>query len=172
MEEGYKTCIICDVKKELGFFYKHKQMSQGRDSKCKECVKRRSRERHQKLSKDEKWLESERKRHREKYERLDYKDKQKEWDKNKPWKKTQIYKNLSRDLKLERGFEAHHWNYNDEYLRDVFIMESSPHKKLHTFLTLDFDKKVFYVTETGEHLETKDQHKNFIESKNLEYTII
>lgn len=169
-KEGFKTCIVCNTEKELTEFYKHKQMSQGRDSKCKECVKARSKERHHRLTKeDPDFLIKERARHREKYSRLGYKDKQKEWDENKPWKKTQTYKNLSRDLGLEKSQEAHHWNYNDEYLRDVFVMEASPHKILHTYLTLDIDKRVFFVTETKELLDTKDKHKNFIKKLNLEY---
>ena len=168
-KEGFKTCILCNTEKELTEFYKHKRMSQGRDSKCKECVKERSRKRHHTLKENDEWLEQERSRHREKYLRLGYKDKQLEWDKDKPWKKTQTYKNLSRNLGLEKGFEAHHWNYNDDYLKDVFIMESSPHKILHTHLTMDIEKRIFFITETGKYLETKQEHEEFIKALNLEY---
>lgn len=161
---SHKTCISCNISKPFEEYYKHSSMSFGVDSKCKECVKARAKLRHHNLTEnDPDFVENERKRHREKYERLGYKNQQLDWDKDKPWKKTVIYKNLSRKLNLDKGFEAHHWNYNDEYLEDIFVLEARPHKKLHTYLSLDIEKRIFYLKD-GTYLDSKEKHKNFIDS--------
>lgn len=159
----------CGLEKPLYDFYKHPRTTLGVDSKCKECVKEKSKKRYEYLTNnDPTFVEKERVRHKEKYQRLGYKDSQKEWDKDKPWKKTSIYKNLSRNLKLENGLEAHHWNYNDDFLTDVFILEASPHKVLHTHLNLDLEKRIFYLND-GTYLDTREKHEIFIKSLNLEY---
>ena len=115
-----KICGKCKKEKPFNEFYKHAQMKGGFLSECKTCVKIRVNLRHHKLSEDPEWVESERVRHREKYHRLGYKEAQKEWDKKRPWSKSQKYKNLHRSMKCEKGFELHHWSYNDEHLEDVF----------------------------------------------------
>jgi len=163
-----KICIgECGLEKEISEFYKHSQMTHGVDSKCKECVKERAKIRHHLLMANPEFADQERERHKEKYHRLGYKEQQKEWDKDKPWKNTTIYKALSKKLGLIKGFEAHHWNYNDEFLEDVFVLKSSPHKILHTHLTLDLENRIF-TTKEGEVLDTKKKHEDFIKSLKIE----
>ena len=111
-----KNCIICNEIKDLNEFYIHKKMADGHLNKCKDCTKMHSKKRHYRITSTPEGLEKERARHREKYHRLGYKEKQLEWDKDKPWKKTSTYKNLSRKFKIPVGNELHHWNYNDDYL--------------------------------------------------------
>lgn len=164
-----KKCIICSVEKEINFFYRHSAMKDGYLNKCSECCKTQSKERQLRLSKNSEWIESERLRGREKYKRLNYKEKQKITEKMFPWKQNQRYKNTRRWYKSKYGFldkniELHHWSYLEENLRDVILLNRSTHKKLHALLTVNIDKKCYYVSETNELLDTKEKHLNFINS--------
>ena len=170
-----KVCFKCKKQKELNEYYKHKQMLDGHLNKCKECVKTSVKKRYQVLSENEDWMKKERERSKEKYHRLNYKEQQKKWDKNKPWKNNGKYKNLSRKLNIPKGLEIHHWNYKDDYIEDVFIMDKKNHRRLHVFLEIDIDKRIFKVKKTNKYLDTKKKHYEFAISNNIEildYSII
>ena len=168
-----KVCFRCNVEKPLKEFYKHKKMADGHLNKCKECTKSDSVKRHYEKSEDPEWVEAERERGREKYHRLNYKDRQKELDVSKEWKRSAIYKNLSRDLGLKnkKGVEIHHWNYNEEFLRDVVLMDIRHHRRLHSHLFLDFDKRVFKDT-NGNLLDTKEKHLAYINAVGYKYELV
>jgi hypothetical protein len=160
-----KVCFKCKVNKPLTDYYKHKGMSDGYLGKCKDCTKKDSKKRELELRKDINWCESEKTRQREKYKRLNYKEKQKIWDKNKPWKNNSKYKGLSKKFKTPKGYELHHWNYNNEYLEDVILMDVSSHRKLHKYLVLNIEKRIF------NNLDTKKKHLDFIDSLELKYQL-
>ena len=166
-----KVCFRCNVEKTLSDYYKHKQMADGHLNKCKDCTKKDSKKRESKIRSTPEGVEAERKRHREKYHRLCYKEKQKEWDKNKPWKQTQVYKNLSRKFKTPKGYELHHWNYNDGCLEDVLLMTISDHRRLHKLLELDIEKRIFKTKKDGKYLFSKLDHCFFIIQNGFKYEI-
>lgn len=161
-----KKFFKCGLEKPLTEFYKHKMTKDGHLNKCKACAKNDTKIQLEKINSTPEGLEKERARHRDKYKRLGYKEKQKIWDKNKPWKNTQVYKSLNREFNVKKGFEIHHWNYNDSFLKDIFIMNIKEHRQAHRFLILDIENKIFKTLD-GSFLITKKAHKQYLISKGI-----
>ena len=164
-----KVCFKCGIGKSLNNFYKHKQMGDGHLNKCIDCTKNDVRKREtEKLKSDPEWIEKERARHRGKYYRLGYKEKQLEWNKDKPWTKSNIYKGLSKKFKIDDGLELHHWCYSDEFLKNVFVMTRSEHKKAHKYLIFDLDVLVFKTLD-HDYLLTKDEHFKYLQNCGIKF---
>jgi hypothetical protein len=163
-----KKCFKCSLEKPTTEFYKHKAMADGLLGKCKDCTKSDTKKRTDVLQLDEDWIEKERARQREKYRRLDYKEKQKEWNKGKPWKESGTLKNLNRNLKVKKGFELHHWSYNEQHFKDVFHMDIKQHRQAHKHIELDLDLRM-YRDSNGVLLNTRESHRRYLESKGIEF---
>jgi hypothetical protein len=163
-----KNCLKCGKLLPLTEYYKHAKMADGHLNICKVCVKERVKNDHYRKSKDPSWVEKERERSREKYHRLGYKSMQKEQEAKYPWKKEQVYKNLNRFYKTPKGIEAHHWSYANENLKDVFFLTRKEHKRAHTLLVLNIEKRLFYGL-NNELLDTKEKHENYLKSKGINF---
>jgi len=60
-----------------------------------------------------------------------------------------------------KGNELHHWNYNNEFAKDVIELSKSDHEKIHRFIK--YDKKTFmYKDLNGALLDTKEKHLELI----------
>ena len=156
-----KTCFKCNKEKPLSDFYKHNKMSDGYVNKCKECAKGNAKNDYYRNMESEYFAEKERIRAREKYKRLNYSEKRKNYFNDKPWFNSVKYRNLNRKLKIPKGYELHHWSYNDDDLQDVFIMKMRSHKRAHAFLKFDIETKKFKTLD-GLVLETKKDHLKYL----------
>ncbi len=161
-----KVCKDCGVPKSLTEFHKHSKMSDGHVNKCKDCQHKKLHINYVKNSNDESWKENEKLRQQEKYNRLNYIDRQKEAEIKFPWKSTSTYKNLPRKLALPKGIEIHHWNYNDEFLEDIFKLDSYAHKFAHKFLKLNIELRIFTDLD-GNLLDTKEKHYEYLKENGV-----
>jgi hypothetical protein len=166
--ENFKKCFKCEKVKQIELFYKHPEMPDGRVNKCKECNKIDVRNNYLLKSQSIEFIEKERLRSKEKYHRLNYKERQKVWDLDKEWKRSNVYKGLRRKYKeVPKTHHLHHWNYNDSFLEDIIIIERFNHRRCHNFLILDLELKIYKTTE-GVLLETKEEHIKYLVSKGIQ----
>jgi hypothetical protein len=164
-----KECFKCEKVKPVTEYYRHKKMGDGYLGKCKSCTISDAKQTNNLKTSTPEGLEKERERHRDKYRRLNYKELQKEWNKGQSWKSTSTYKGLrKRKYKnLSREFELHHWNYDDDYLEDVFILNIKDHKNLHNSIFLDLERRIFYLKD-GTYLDTREKHEEYIKKIEIE----
>lgn len=163
-----KICFKCLKEKPLTEFYKHSQMSDGHVNKCKDCNKSDVKKDYYRKSNDISFIEKERERSREKYHRLNYKERSKILNKDSLWKNSNTYKGLHKKFKIPKGFELHHWNYNDDFLEDVTILKTKQHRQAHVYLELDKELLIF-KTKSGLLLDTKSKHIVFLANNGIEF---
>ena len=164
-----KVCFKCGNEKSLSEFYRHPQMSDGHLNKCKECTKNDAKMDYKVNSQNPEYVEKERERGREKYRRLGYGNKYKD---SHPETKL-VARNFKRTNIIPPLHELHHWNY--KFLYDVFILPRKAHKLIHKGLRYDSESKMFVKIETGELLDTREKHREYIlqvfENNKVEYNI-
>jgi hypothetical protein len=148
-------------------------MKDGHLNKCKKCTLNDVRNREKILINDPIWIEKERKRHREKYYRLNYKEKHKpSADKKREFMKRYLEKYPEKYearkkcnyMKSGKGFNNHHWSYNEEHYKDVIKIAEKDHSGLHRFIVYDQERMMYRTTIatysffSNQLLDTKERH--------------
>jgi hypothetical protein len=162
-----KKCFRCGKDKPLSDFYKHAQMADGYFNKCKDCAKTDSAAHYNKNVSDSQFKESERSRGRDKYRRLYAGSGKARPENNKRWESKFPEKRIAslRSKYLERPFEGaecHHWNYGEDYFKDVIFLSKKDHMKGHRFIVYDQERKMYRRIDTNELLDTKHRHEEYI----------
>jgi hypothetical protein len=166
-----KVCNICFIEKELSEYYTNKGMCDGYQNRCKECTKKKTKEKLLLINSDPTLKELEKARHREKYHRLNYKEKHKptpEYKRevmkryNEKYPEKRKAKAVADKLPKKDGYERHHWSYNKEHWADVIEISNKDHNTTHRFMVYDQERMMFRKL-TGELLDTKLSHMNYID---------
>lgn len=164
-----KQCFKCGLTLPLSEFYKHSRMADGHVNKCKECNKKDVKWNYESNVLKPGYIEKERKRGRDKHHRLYSRAVKKYTGKYKDWKTyAQRYpeklaaKKYSTNKLVPKGFEGHHWSYNNEYVKDVIALTKKHHMKAHRFIVYDQERFMYRRYDTNELLDTKEKHESFI----------
>lgn len=159
---------MCSENLSLDEFYKHAKMKDGHLNICKECVKTRSQLRDHLLRENPAYVEKEKIRSRKKYHRLGY-------SKNPQSKNKKIHierykkkypervraNNKSSHIKVPKGLEKHHWNYNEGFEKDIIFLTVSDHNKLHRYTIYD-QEKMMYRRSNGKLIDTREKCEKHI----------
>ena len=167
-----KECFKCKQVKPLAEFYKHKKMADGYFGKCKDCVKKYSKQNWEEKIKNKEWYISEKTRHREKYHRLGYKEKHKPSLENKKkyinkylenYPEKKIAKNICSHIKPNiKGNHLHHWSYKIEYAKDIIELSKLDHYLLHRHIIYDQERMMYRRRDNMELLDTKESHIEYL----------
>ena len=155
-----KECFKCGVTKLVTEFYKHSGMADNRLNKCKSCTRADVEVRRSLKAQDPEWAFNEAERHRLK----SIKQRDSGYKSPNPKKQMGGYKKkacsaVSR-IPCPEGFQKHHWSYNDEHWKDVFIVTITLHAKIHRYTKYDPDMKM-YRTVHGTLLDSRELAKKY-----------
>ncbi len=179
-----KTCIKCNIAKELSEFYKHPQMPDGHVNKCKDCCKKEASDLYNKKMEDPLFAEKEKLRIRDKNRRL-YRTSKKplrvmlpkvhdETWRNHQDKYPEKYKAriISQYLVADiPGNQLHHWSYKIENAKALIEVSKEGHYIAHKHLVYDQTEMCYRTYDTLQLLDTKEKHIRFLESLGIKIYI-
>lgn len=157
-----KKCFKCGIEKPLDAFYVHPQMGDGHLGKCKDCTKKDTAIRTEKMKLNPEWVDEERARGREKYHRLGYIIHGRVAKILFP-EKAKAH-SMSQHLPQPKGFENHHWSYNEEHYKDTILMTISNHRKSHRYLIYDQERMMYRSVKDLILLDSKLSHLEYLDS--------
>lgn len=161
--DTHKCCFKCGKSKSLSLFYAHPRMSDGKLGKCKECTKKDTKDRYEKLQSNQEWVWNEKQRQRVKEEKRRKAGKaslknQRTQSVNHPFKK--MATSASQHIKCKDGYDKHHWSYNEEHWKCVFELSRKDHAKIHRYMIFDFER-LMYRTVHGVLLDTREAAESY-----------
>lgn len=141
-------------------------------SKCKECIKKATREAQALKRQDPDWVEKEKERTREKYHRLNYRERHKPDPESKkraikrykdkfPEKINARNKSSHLQCKVE-GNHLHHWSYNPEHVTDVIELTKVEHYYLHRHIIYDQERVMYRRHDNNVLLDSREAHEKYI----------
>ena len=105
---------------------------------------------------------------------MNYKDRQYDLIKDKPWKNSNLYKGLrkiaSRHISLLDSEELHHYDYNK--INCFFVVDKSDHRRIHTMIELNNDSLCFIDKGSGEHINTLSKHMQILDCNGIDYNFV
>lgn len=152
----HKECIKCGGIKLLTEFYKQPGNKDNRGGRCKTCVKKASNDRRLIKMKDPEWAFNEAERHRLKSKKQvasGYKSPNKHVSNPVPYKKKAT--TAANRIHCPSDHHRHHWSYNKEHWKDIFIVTVKFHNKIHRYTKYDPDMKM-YRTVHGTLLDSRE----------------
>lgn len=160
-----KKCSYCQIVKSYEDFHKNASQKDGYHQTCKLCRKIEDKIRFDKFMKKEDFVVKERKRGRKKYHKFKYKSKN-TFEKRLQYKNKYPEKYKAKiaisSLKKEKGFEYHHWSYNEEHFKDLIKLTVKEHKKAHRFIIYEQNLKMYITCKEKILLDTKEKHEEYI----------
>lgn len=66
----------------------------------------------------------------------------------------------SKRIPCPDGSQRHHWSYNKEHWRDVFILTYEEHLKIHRYMIFDSERKMYRRLD-GLLLDSRDSSENY-----------
>lgn len=149
-------------------------MGDGHLNKCKDCTRRDTAENTARKMQDPEWAEKEAERQRQKEKKRYYTKlkgtesfnakrivSRKKWGEKYPEKMKA--KAAMSNIRPPKGYNNHHWSYNDEHLRDTILLQRDDHYFIHRYIKYDVESKM-YKTPIGDLLDTKAKHLDYISS--------
>jgi hypothetical protein len=162
-----KICFKCGENKPLDQFYKHNKMLDGHLNKCKDCAKIDVRSNYNENKDNHDYIKKERKRCREKYRKLysgagkANKDSNEKYF-NKYPEKAKAYIACNRIKPEMKGYEKHHWSYNEKHYKDLIFLVKKHHMKAHRFIIYDQERMMYRRYDNNMLLDTKEKHIEFV----------